>query len=375
MSHSGGRKASLSGWQLPAAAALLLCGCLGAYFIGRVTAQQALITPDEINNVEVSRQALPATVKIDVRIRADRLQPGDSPNDTGSGFFYKPNLIVTNYHVIQDQESMAVTLYDGRRVSAKIVGVDPGIDIALLKVSGVSAPKTLTWGNSDKLIPGQKLLAIGAPIHYQNYISTGVYSASTRNLGDRADKLGTEIGEYMLTTAMIQGGSSGGPVLDSHGALVGVADASVGDSQLVPGVIGVFIPGNLVRQSLVDLETVGVSQRGSLGVTLQNLGDLDPALRSLAGLSSSNGALVGDVPAGSAGAKAGLRGSLKNNEGQLLAPLGDVIVAVDGNRIQNSYDVIRRVAAKRPGQSVTLTVWRNRKEIKLKVTLLRRTLN
>lgn len=361
--------------QLLGVGALLLSALLGAYITGRVTAQQALITPDEINNVEVSRKGLPATVRIDVRIRADRLQPGDSPNDTGSGFFYKPGLIVTNYHVVQDQESMAVTLYDGRRVPAKIVGIDPGIDIALLKVGGVSAPKTVTWGNSDKLIPGQKLLAIGSPIHYQNFISTGVYSTSTRNLGDRADKLGTEIGEYLLTTAMIQPGNSGGPVLDSRGNLVGVADANVGDSQLVPGIIGVFIPANLVRQSLTDLETVGVSQRGSLGVTLQNLADLDPALRSLAGLSSSNGALVGDVPAGSAGAKAGLHGSLKNNEGQLLAPLGDVIVAVDGNRIQNSYDVVRRVAAKRPGQSVTLTVWRNKKEVNIKVTLLKRTLS
>ncbi len=356
-------------------AGLLTAALLGAYLTGRVTAQQALVTPDEINTVEVSRLALPATVKIDVRLRPDRLQPGDASSDTGSGFFYKSNLVVTNYHVIQDQESMVVTLYDGRRVPAKIVGSDPGIDIALLRVSGVTAPKTVTWGNSDKLIPGQKLLAIGSPIHYQNFISTGVYSTSTHALGERADKLGTEIGTYMLTTAMIQGGSSGGPVVDSHGALVGVADASVGDSQLVPGVIGVFIPSNLVRQSLNDLETVGVSQRGSLGITLQNLADLDPALRSLAGLSSSNGALVGDVPAGSAGARAGLRGSLKNNEGQLLAPLGDVIVAVDGNRIQNTYDVVRRVATRRPGQTVVLTVWRNKKLVKVPVTLLKRTLN
>ncbi len=358
------------GWGL----GLLLCGALAsAYLTGKVTAQRPLVTSDEINTVEVTRQALPATVRVDVRIRADALQQGDNPNDTGSGFFYKSNLIVTNYHVVKDQESLSVTLGDGRTVPAKVVGIDPGIDIAVLRVTGVSAPKTLSFGDSSRLVPGQKTIAIGAPLKYQNFISTGVYSAPTLDL-QRDDQLGGEVGEYMLTTAMIQGGNSGGPILDSRGSVIGVADANASPSQLVPGIIGVYIPANIVKQSLTDLETVGVSQRGTLGVTLQNLGDLDPALRQLAGLSSSNGALVNDVPAGSAGARSGLRGSLKNNEGQLLAPLGDVIVAVDGKRVKSSYEVVRQVATKRPGQTVTLTVWRNKKEVPVKVTLLKRTL-
>ena len=351
---------------------LLIGGSLlGAYLGGRVTAQRPLVTSDEINTVEVTRQALPATVRVDVRIRADALQQGENPNDTGSGFFYKSNLIVTNYHVVQNQESLSVTLSDGRTVPARVVGIDPGIDIAVLRISGVSAPKVLAFGDSSRLIPGQKTIAIGAPLKYQNFISTGVYSASTFDL-PRDDELGGEVGEYMLTTTMIQGGNSGGPILDSRGAVIGVADANASPSQLVPGIIGVFIPANVVKQSLTDLETVGVSQRGTLGVTFQDLGNLDPALRRLAGLSSSNGALISDVPAGTAGARSGLRGSLKNNEGQLVT-LGDVIVAVDGVRVTNSYDVIRKVAAKRPGQVVTLTVWRNKKEVPVKVTLLKRT--
>ncbi|MFC6661132.1 PDZ domain-containing protein [Deinococcus multiflagellatus] len=105
-----------------------------------------------------------------------------------------------------------------------------------------------------------------------------------------------------------------------------------------------------------------------------DLDNLDPALRQLAGLSSSEGALVDQVAAGSAAARAGLRGSLRNNRDQLLAPLGDVIVAVDGQRVRDSFDVIRFVAAKRPGQTVTLTVWRNKKQVPVKVTLLKRTL-
>lgn len=356
---------------------LLLAGAItGAYVTGRVSAQRALVTPDEINTVEVTQKALQAVVRVDNRLRKDVLQPGDDPVETGSGFFYKQNLIVTNYHVIQDQESVSVTLYNGRRVPARVEGIDPGIDIAILRVTGVTAPKTLSFGRSAGLIPGQKLITIGTPLKIQNFVTTGVFSvlASARDV-PRIDQLGQEIGQYLITSANIQQGNSGGPVLDSRGAVVGVADANAAPNSFVPGVIGIAIPGDLVRQSLDDLEKIGVPQRGTLGVTLVDLDSLDPALRQLAGLSSSEGALVDEVPAGTAGARAGLRGSLRNSRGQLLAPLGDVIVSVDGQRVRNSFDVIRLVAAKRPGQTVTLRVWRNKKPVDVKVTLQKRTLH
>ena len=353
---------------------LLMAGLGGAYLTGRVTAQRALVTTDEINTVEVSQKALPALVRVDVRIKKDQLQPGEDPNDVGSGFFYKSNLIVTNYHVVQFQESLSIVMYDGKRVNATVEGVDPGIDIAILKVAGVTAPRTLVFGDSSRLIPGQKMIVLGTPLKYNNFVSTGVFSAITRDLGQRADGLGQEIGQYGLTTASIQGGSSGGPVLDSRGSVVGVADANASSNTLVPGVIGAFVPSELVAQSLSDLEKIGVPQRGTLGVTLVDLDNLDPALRQLAGLTSNQGALVDEVPAGTAGARSGLRGSLRNNKGQLLSPLGDVVVAVDGKRITNSYDLIRAVALKRPGQAVALKVWRNRKEVTVSVTLLKRAL-
>ena len=353
---------------------LLLASLGGAYLTGHVTAQRALVTTEEINTVEVTQRSLPALVRVDVRIRKDQLQPGEDPTDVGSGFFYRPNLIVTNYHVVQFQESLSIVMYDGKRVNATVEGVDPGIDIAILKVPGVTAPKTLTFGDSSRLIPGQKMIALGTPLKYNNFVSTGVFSATTRDLGQRADGLGQEIGQYGLTTATIQGGSSGGPVLDSRGTVIGVADANASSNTLLPGVIGAFIPSELVSQSLSDLEKIGVPQRGTLGVTLVDLDNLDPALRQLAGLTSNQGALVDEVPAGTAGARSGLRGSLRNNKGQLLAPLGDVVVAVDGKRIASSYDLIRAVALKRPGQVVALKVWRNRKETTVNVTLLKRTL-
>jgi S1-C subfamily serine protease len=356
-------------------AALLVTAAVGgAYVTGRVTAASPLVTNDEVNTVEVTRTAMQAVVRVDARLRKEVLQQGDDPVETGTGFFYKKNLIVTNYHVVRDQESLSVTLYDGRRVNAKLEGVDPGIDIAILRVTGVSAPRTLTFGQSARLIPGQKLITIGTPLKFQNFIASGVYSAATSGRDvPRDDGLGQEISSYFLTTASIQQGNSGGPLLDSRGLVVGVADANAAPNGFVPGVIGIAIPGDLVKQSLDDLEKIGVPQRGSLGATLVDLDSLDPALRSLAGLTSSSGALVDEVPAGSAAARAGLRGSLRNSRGQFQA-LGDVIVAVDGQGVRNSFDVIRLVAAKRPGQTVTLKLWRNKKAVTVKVTLLKRTL-
>ncbi|MBZ9750112.1 S1C family serine protease [Deinococcus sp. HMF7604] len=355
---------------------LLLAGALtGAYLVGGVTAQRTLVTADEINTVEVAQKALQAVVRVDNRLQRERLQPGDLPTETGTGFFYKKDLIVTNYHVVQYQESITVTLYNGRRVTAKLEGIDPGIDIAILRVTGVTAPATLSFGSSARLIPGQKLMTIGTPLRIPNFVGTGVFSvaASARDV-PRNDGLAEEVGQYLTTTASLQQGNSGGPVLDSRGLVVGVADANAAPNGLVPGVIGIALPGDLVRQSLDDLEKVGVPQRGTLGAGLVDLETLDPALRQLAGLSSSEGALVDQVPAGSAAARAGLRGSLRNNRDQLLAPLGDVIVQVDGQRVRDSFDVIRLVAAKRPGQTVTLDVWRNKKRVAVKVTLLKRTL-
>ena len=357
-------------------AALLLSGAvLGAYVTGRVSAQRALVTSDEINTVEVAQRAVQAVVRIDNRLQRDQLQAGDDPVEVGTGFFYKKDLIVTNYHVVQYQESLTVTLSNGRRIPARIEGVDPGIDIAILRVSGVTAPKTLSFGQSARLIPGQKLITIGTPYKIQNFIGSGVFSvlASAPDV-PRNDSLGQEIGQYLMTTASIQQGNSGGPVLDSRGAVVGVSDLNAAPNGLIPGIIGIAIPGDLVKQSLDDLEKIGVPQRGTLGASLRDLESLEPALRQLAGLTSAEGALVMDVAAGSAAARSGLRGSIRNNSDQLVAPLGDVIVAVDGARVQNAFDVTRLVAAKRPGQTVTLRVWRNKKSVDVKVTLLKRTL-
>lgn len=352
---------------------LLAVGVLGtAYVAGQVTAQNKLVTSDEINTVEIVRKSLPAVARIDVQLKQEVLNPGDHPIDTGTGFFISKDMLVTNYHVIKNGESINVILYNGKSISAKVAAVDPGIDIALLKIKG-SAPKFLKFGNSKNLISGQKLIMIGTPLKFQNYVSTGVFGVYTspKNI-PRNDSLGEEIDRYVMTDANIRQGSSGGPLLDSRGAVVAVSNATASSNLLMPDAIGVAIPGDLVKQSVKDLMSFEVSQRGTLGITMKDLDALDPALVKLAGLTSNEGVVVYDVPAGTAAAKAALRGSVRNSRG-LLVVLGDVITAVNGKRVRTSFDVIRMVAAQRPGSTVTLQVWRNKKKVNVKVKLKRRT--
>lgn len=354
-----------------AAAALLA----GTYRLGQVEASRALVVPDEINTTEVVRAAKPAVVQINNQLLPETLMPGDEPVEVGTGFFYKTDRIVTAYHVVQNNESLTVTLHNGRTVPATVEGIDPGIDVAVLRVTAASAPATLRFAPSNTLAQGQKIITIGSPLRVQNFVGTGVFSVmAPASQVPRSDGLASEAPEYLVTTASIQGGNSGGPLLDSRGNVVGVANANAAANQLAAGLIGVAIPSNWVQQTLTDLEQMGVPQRGNLGITMVALEDLDPALRSLAGLVSNAGVLVDEIQASSPAGRAGVRGSLRNSRGQLLAPLGDIIVAVDGKGVSNAFDVTRLVATKRPGDEVKLTVWREGKRVEIPVLLTRRSL-
>ena len=139
----------------PVLAGLLIAGAAaGAYVTGQVSAQRALVVPDEINTVEVVRAARTAVVQVNNTLAPEALMPGDDPVEVGTGFFYKKDLIVTAYHVVQDSENLTVTLQNGRTVPAKVEGVDPGIDVAVLRVTAVGAPSTLEFGSSAALAGG-----------------------------------------------------------------------------------------------------------------------------------------------------------------------------------------------------------------------------
>jgi S1-C subfamily serine protease len=330
-----------------------------------------LTTPEEVARVEVIRRALPAVVKISGILRDP--QTGSEGPTNGSGFFYAPSRIITNYHVVQDLRNISVHLFDGRFFPAQVFAVDKGIDIAILTVQGVTAPAQLTFGSSQNLPVGMGLVVIGSPFGQRNLSSYGILAgigptAAAKNNLD--PQIGSEIGDLLFTDARIVQGNSGGPVLDLQGRVVGVANAILGDLSGIGGV-GVAIPGDLVRQSVGDLERFGVPQRGNLGATLLDLDELDPILLGRVGLLSTRGAMVETVQPGSPAARAGLRPAERDQRGRLVS-LGDIILAVGGRTMRNASEVTQTIARFRPGDRASLTVWRNGRRLEVAVTMVAR---
>jgi S1-C subfamily serine protease len=354
-------------WRLGVLLAFVIA--IGAgYYAGVTTAQSKLVTPDEINNVEVRNRNIRAVVMVIAKSAPEAVPQGEDPNFFSSGFFYKPNLIVTNYHAINNSPvSIRVQLFDGRQFPVTIEAYDPGIDIAVLRVTGVTAPAVVRFGNSGDVLPGQKAIILGAPLKKPNNVSVGVVSGFNR-IEEFNDDIGVEIPQMLLTDANIEQGNSGGPILDSKGNLIGVVDANLESTITATGKVGLGIPSNLVQQSLSDLERFGRSQRGQLGATLKDVSELEPFALEAVGLTSSRGALVLDVEPDGAGAKAGLQGSEISPDGKLKR-LGDVILRVDNVTVQGRFDTIQEIAKRRPGQTLTLSVWRNKRPVQLKVTV------
>ncbi len=330
-----------------------------------------LTTPEEVARVEVIRRALPAVVKISGILRDP--QTGNEGPTNGSGFFYAPTRIITNYHVIQDLRDISVELFDGRSFPAQVFAVDKGIDIAVLTVQGVTAPAQLSFGSSQNLPVGMGLVVIGSPFGQRNLSSYGILAGAGPTAAEKNDldpEIGSEIGDLLFTDARIVQGNSGGPVLDLQGRVVGVANATLGDLSGVGGV-GVAIPSDLVRQSVSDLERFGVPQRGNLGATLLDLGELDPILLGRVGLLSTRGAMIEKVQPGSPAARAGLRPAQRDQRGKLVS-LGDIILAVGGRTMRNASEVTQTIARYRPGDRVNLTIWRNGRRLDVTVTMIAR---
>jgi len=323
----------------------------------------------EAARVRVIQEAMPAVVKI----QGTPTYAGGEDAVWGSGFFYVSGRVVTNFHVVDGLKNLTVTLHDGRSYPADVFAVDRGIDLAILEVHGAAAPATLTFARENKVLAGQTAIVLGSPFGKRNLVSVGVISGSgpfdyVGQLGE--DDVGIEIPEIFYTDARVEPGNSGGPLLDGQGRVIGVIDAVLGGASGIGG-LGIAVPAYLVVQSIHDLEQFGVPQRGWLGAALVNLTELDPLTLRLAGLESTQGAMVDRVQPGSPAEAAGLRGARRDRYGKLVE-LGDVIVAVGGQAVRNRFDVIREIARRRPGEKVKLTLWRLGQKIKVTVQLTAR---
>jgi S1-C subfamily serine protease len=301
---------------------------------------------------------------------------GQQDGGLGSGFVLdSAGLVATNAHVVTNGDRLKrarqvfVDFADGNRVEAKIVGVDPDADVALLKIepSGLSLTP-LELGDVADLHVGDPVAAIGSPFGEDQSLSVGVISALDRNIESLTD---FGIGGAIQTDAAINRGNSGGPLLNSHGRVIGI-NAQIKTESGDGAGVGFAIPVDTVRRSLRDLRGDGQAEYGYLGVSTQ---PLYPQLAERLGVQADHGALVSEVVKGSPADDAGLTSGDRKIEFQgqrQIAADGDVIVAVDGRRLTQTLDLADLVSRLAPGTKVRLLVLRDGKRKLVRVELGKR---
>jgi S1-C subfamily serine protease len=332
--------------------------------------RDGILTDDESINVRVYRQASPAVANILTKAtQYDFFMDAVPVEGAGSGFVIDPRgYILTNFHVIQEAQSIEVVLGDQSRYPAKVIGADQRNDVALVKIDPKGkALASLQLGDSSALQVGQKVLAIGNPFGFQSTLTTGVVSALGRTVQTSQT---TFIDEAIQTDAAINRGNSGGPLINSHGEVIGINSAIYTPSGTTAG-IGFAIPINTAKNIAHDLMTDGRVHTAFLGVeTLPVGGYLAGALD----LPVQEGLLVETVTANGPAAKGGIRGGDRTaNAGMRRIYIGgDIIVAIDGQKVANQFDVNILLNHKRPGDKVTVAVYRGGKKMDLPITLSER---
>jgi len=326
----------------------------------REVAPRADLTPAERTVTSVFETVSPSVAYItSIALRRDffRLNVMEIPRGTGSGFIWdNQGHVVTNFHVIRGGNRAEVTLADQSTWEAKVVGVAPDKDLAVLQIDApASGLHPLSIGSSGDLRVGQSVLAIGNPFGFDHTLTTGIISALGREI-ESMD--GVPIRDVIQTDAAINPGNSGGPLLDSSGRLIGVNTAIVSPSGSYAG-LGFAIPVDTVNWVVPELIVNGRIRRPVLGVEFV----ADHATRRL-GL---EGVLVGTVDRGSGADDAGMRATYRDRSGRWV--LGDLIVAVDGMPVRSSGELRLALERRQPGEVVTVTVDRDGRDVDLEVRL------
>jgi S1-C subfamily serine protease len=331
---------------------------------------------------EIYRRAAPGVVQVTSTSRLRRVDPLFVPfglpqtrteKALGSGFVIdKAGHIITNEHVIAGTKSVQVSFSNNESMKASVVGVDPSSDVAVLKIEARSRALTpLVLGNSDLIQVGDPVVAIGNPFGLDRSITAGIVSALQRPL---TAPNGFTIDHVIQTDAALNHGSSGGPLLDARGEVIGVnSQIQTAGGQGNVG-IGFAIPINTVKGVAAQLIKNGRVEHAFLGI---NGKAVTPAVAKLFHLPSKHGVLVASICASSGAAKAGLHGSTTNVvvAGESWPVGGDLIVRADGTTVGSTDRLRSEIAAKKPGDTVKLTVFRDLKQLTLNVDLGRQPLS
>jgi S1-C subfamily serine protease len=329
-------------------------------------ARAAGLTSEEQNNIDIYKAAKPATVYItSTAVRRDFFYGPVASQSLGSGFLINDDgFILTNFHVISGSSRIQVTLSDQSQYYATALDPDRSDDLALIKINPKRKVEYLRLGDSDRLQVGQKVLAIGNPFGLEGTLTVGVVSSIGRAINaENSERLQGMI----QTDAAINGGNSGGPLLDSAGNVVGINTAILGQTNIG---IGFALPINRAKALLSDYQAGRVTERPKVGVITELVaGDLAAAL----GLPARGGLLVQQVVRGSSEDAAGIRGArqvvdIGNVE---LGIGGDLIMAIDGKPVEREDALVQAIAQKRVGDTIVLTIYRNGRTIKVPVKLLR----
>jgi S1-C subfamily serine protease len=322
-------------------------------------------SPDEQNNIDVYKASREATVYITSTVyREDFFFRAYPAEGTGSGFIINPEgEILTNNHVVSGNAQLTVTLADKKVYKAKVLVMDTRNDLALVKIDAGRKLPAVHLGDSEHLVVGQKVLAIGNPFQFQGTLTTGIVSSLNRSIQTEEN---TRLEGMIQTDAAINPGNSGGPLLDSHGNVIGINTAIYGQQGSIG--IGFAMPIARAKAMLEEFQAHGKISRPVLGVsTVYVAGDLAEMLQ----LPAQGGLLVQSVERGSPAAESGMRGPNRvvivgNYQ---LGIGGDLITAADGQTIDSNETWQRLMARKRGGEMLELTIYRGSRSEKVKVKL------
>ena len=354
---------------------LLLAACSLAFGVSELGAQQVFGPQDnrtqrrfdneERNNINVFKQSSPSVVNIctkqAVQARSGDivLNLGEMPSGTGSGFIWDAaGHVVTNYHVVEGADAVRVTLADGTELKAELVNSAPEFDVAVLRITDNRENLTpLSIGRSDDLEVGQKVFAIGNPFGLDQTLTTGIVSGLGRQIDSQN---GETINDVIQTDAAINPGNSGGPLIDNEGRLIGMNTAILSRSGTSSGV-GFAVPVNTIRSVVPRLIAGRNIQRGFLGLGL--------APEQLSRRAGEEGVAIIQVAENSPAAESGLKAAQDSEDGIVW---GDILISLDGERVNNSESVISQLQTRSVGEEVLLGIKRGDEFLRVNVRLASR---